>query len=162
MPASATRVASAPLRVSTTNPRYFAHPTPDGTERAVYLTGSHIWNNLQDGLGPNTDGPAADERFDFDGYLRFLAERGHNFIRLWRWEQFRSQAAGGAFHLNMTPQPWMRTGPGSAKDGLPRFVARYRAYHGISEGRLPALTSTRAAQVHFRMTACSRASRMKR
>ena len=22
-------------------------------------------------------------------------ERGHNFIRLWRWEQFRSQAAGG-------------------------------------------------------------------
>ena len=30
---------------------------------------------------------------------RFLTERGHNFIRLWRWEQFRSQAAGGNYHL---------------------------------------------------------------
>ena len=54
-------------------------------------------------------------------YLRFLTERGHNFIRLWRWEQFRSQAAGGNYHLNMTPQPWARTGPGTAKDGKPRF-----------------------------------------
>ena len=33
----------------------------------------------------------------------------------------RSQAAGGNYHLNMTPQPWARTGPGTAKDGKPRF-----------------------------------------
>src|SRR4030095_5293154 len=31
------------------------------------------------------------------------------------------QAAGGEFHLCMTPQPWARTGPGGAKDGKPRF-----------------------------------------
>ena len=46
---------------------------------------------------------------------------GHNFIRLWRWEQFQSQAAGGDFHLCMTPQPWLRCGPGNAKDGKPKF-----------------------------------------
>ena len=52
---------------------------------------------------------------------RLLEARGHNFIRLWRWEQFKSQAAGGDFHLCMTPQPWARTGPGAARDGKPRF-----------------------------------------
>ena len=103
------------------NPRYFSVTSDDGTERAVYLTGSHVWNNLQDGMGPGAEGPSEPERFDFVGYLRFLTERGHDFIRLWRWEQFRSQAAAGSFHLNMAPQPWARTGPGNAKDGKPRF-----------------------------------------
>src|ERR1700737_4707691 len=112
MTTTATRTEPGPLRVSATNPRYFAHTSVDGVERAVYLTGSHIWNNLHDGMGPGAEGPAEPERFDFDGYLRFLTERGHNFIRLWRWEQVRSQAAGGNFHLDMTPQPWARTGPG--------------------------------------------------
>ena len=50
--------------------------------------------------------PTEPERIDFDAYLGSSTERGHNFIRLWRWEQIRSQAAGGGFHLNMTPQPW--------------------------------------------------------
>jgi hypothetical protein len=71
------------------------------------------------GSGPEcSDTP---ERLDFDEYLDFLQERGHNFIRLWRWEHFRSQAVGGNFHLCMTPQPWARTGPEAAKDGKPRF-----------------------------------------
>jgi hypothetical protein len=116
-----TRTASGPLRVSKRNPRYFTTAATDGTERAVYLTGSHIWNNLHDGMGPGAESPAEPETFDYDGYLRFLIERGHNFIRLWRWEQVRSQAAAGNFHLDMTPQPWARTGPGLAKDGKPRF-----------------------------------------
>jgi len=87
----------------------------------VYLTGSHIWNNLHDGMGPGPDGPVEPERLDYPAYLRFLAERGHNFIRLWRWEQVLSQAAGGNYHLNMTPQPWARTGADPAKDGRPRY-----------------------------------------
>src|SRR3712207_7249271 len=45
----------------------------------------------------------APERNDYDAYLRFLKDHGHNFIRLWRWEHFKSQAAGGGFHLCMTP-----------------------------------------------------------
>jgi hypothetical protein len=113
--------ADGPLAVSTRNPRYFTPTSGPRAGRAVYLTGSHIWNNLHDGMGPGPDGPAEPERMDYRAYLRFLTERGHNFIRLWRWEQVRSQAAGGNYHLNMTPQPWARTGPGTAKDGKPRF-----------------------------------------
>jgi len=114
--------APGPLTVSAANPRYFAVASGDAAEqRAVYLTGSHIWNNFHDGLGPGAECPTEPERFDFDAYLEFLAEHGHNFIRLWRWEQFRSQAAGGSFHLCMTPQPWPRTGAGTAKDGKPKF-----------------------------------------
>jgi hypothetical protein len=111
--------AGGPLVVSAANPRYFT--VAGDARRAVYLTGSHIWNNLHDGMGPGAACAETAERLDYGAYLDFLAEHGHNFIRLWRWEQFKSQAAGGDFHLCMTPQPWPRTGPGGAKDGRPRF-----------------------------------------
>src|SRR5688572_22153260 len=121
-PATTTSAAAGPLAVSKVNPRYFTGASGGaGTERAIYLTGSHIWNNLHDGMGPGPACSATPERFDYDAYLKFLKERGHNFIRLWRWEQFQSQAAGGGFHLCMTPQPWARTGTGTAKDGKPRY-----------------------------------------
>src|SRR3989442_5716979 len=114
--------APGPLVVSTTNPRYFAvAPGHPGSGRAVYLTGSHIWNNLHDGMGPGGACVEPAEAFDYPRYLDFLKDHGHNFIRLWRWEQFKSQAAGGSFHLCMTPQPWPRTGPGTATDGKPKF-----------------------------------------
>lgn len=112
--------AIGPLRVSRVNPRYFTALSGAG-ERAVYLTGSHIWNNFHDGMGPGAECAATPERFDYDVYVAFLAERGHNFIRLWRWEQIRSQAAGGQYHLCMAPQPWVRSGPGLGRDGNPRF-----------------------------------------
>src|SRR5262249_52407351 len=86
-----------------------------------YLTGSHINNNLHDGMGPGPACAAAPERFDFDAYLRFLTNHGHNFIRLWRWEQFNGYLPMANVHFCMTPQPWPRTGPGTAKDGKPRF-----------------------------------------
>lgn len=70
------RGIQGPLRVSQENPRYFT----DGSGKAIYLTGSHTWNNLQD-MGP-TDPPAA---FDYSGYLDFLDQHHHNFIWLWRW-----------------------------------------------------------------------------
>jgi hypothetical protein len=105
---------------SGTNSRYFT--TAEAPEKAVYLTGSHVNNNLHDGLGPGRDCPEESERFDFAAYLDLLTERGHNFIRLWRWEQFRGHLMAPAdVHFCMTPQPWPRTGPGSAKDGKPKF-----------------------------------------
>ena len=113
--------ATGPLTVSATNPRYFTAAGDTAGRKAVYLTGSHIWNNLHDGMGPGTGCAETPERLDYDAYLDFLVDHGHNFIRLWRWEQFKSQAAAGDFHLCMTPQPWMRTGPGTATDGKPRF-----------------------------------------
>src|SRR5919109_619899 len=116
------RSAPGPLTVSQSNPRYFTVASNNETaQRAIYLTGSHIWNNFHDGMGPGSNCSETPEQFDYDAYLEFLKEHGHNFIRLWRWEQFKSQAAGGSFHLCMTPQPWARTGPGTAKDGKPRF-----------------------------------------
>ena len=117
------RPAPGPLVVSTTNPRYFT-AAGDPDERAVYLAGSHIWHNLHDGLGPGQACGEGTERMDFDEYLRFLEERGHNFIRLWRWEQFRSYTAMADYHLCMEPQPWARTGPGEAIDGKPQVRPR--------------------------------------
>ena len=117
-----TSFAAGPLMVSKTNPRYFTIASGKVAEqKAIYLTGSHIWHNFHDGMGPGAECGEASERLDYDEYLKFLKEHGHNFIRLWRWEQFKSQAAGGSFHLCMTPQPWSRTGAGTAKDGKPKF-----------------------------------------
>jgi hypothetical protein len=111
-----------PLVVSTRNPRYFTvAATEHANQRAVYLTGSHVWNNFHDGMGPGTACSKAPEPFDYPAYLDFLQGHGHNFIRLWRWEHVTSQAAGGGYHLCMTPQPWSRPGPGTARDGKPRF-----------------------------------------
>ncbi len=90
-----------PLRVHPTNPRYFTDGTknPDGSPKAVYLTGSHTWGNLCDYC---TNWPA----FDFNGYLDFLERYHHNFIRLWSGEGMGHQ-----------PGPYARTDRGSAKDG---------------------------------------------
>jgi hypothetical protein len=119
---SSTRPAAGPLVVSEANPRYFAVASADAADRrVVYLTGSHVNNNFHDGSGPGADCAEVPEPNDFRAYHEFLKERSHNFIRLWRWEQFRSQVAGGTFHFCMTPQPWPRTGPGSARDGKPKF-----------------------------------------
>jgi hypothetical protein len=54
--------------------------------------------------------------------VEFLRDHGHNFIRLWRWEQFKGYLPGADVHFCMTPQPWARIGPGAATDGKPRFA----------------------------------------
>jgi len=112
--------AGGPLRVHPTNPRYFTDGTQsaDGALWAVYLTGSHVWNNFQD-VGESNPPPV----FDYNGHLDFLVKHGHNFIRLWRWEltqwpnwkEGRTPLRYGANH------PWKRAGPGVALDGGPRF-----------------------------------------
>src|SRR5882724_7749637 len=48
--------ADGPLAVSSRNPRYFTPIAGPRAGRAVYLTGSHIWNNLHDGMGPGRAG----------------------------------------------------------------------------------------------------------
>jgi len=102
--------AAGPLRVHPDNPRYFT----DGSGRAVYLTGSHTWSNFKD-MG-RTDPPPA---FDFEGYLAFLQQHHHNFIRLWTWELSRYSYGGQVTYAE--PFPWPRTGPGTALDGKPKF-----------------------------------------
>jgi len=100
--------AGGPLRVHPDNPRYFT----DGSGKAVYLTGSHTWNNFQhNGVYP---------RVEYREYLDFLAKHNHNFIRLWVWEQggWDPWAAG---HVSVEPVAYLRTGPGNALDGKPKY-----------------------------------------
>ena len=105
-------LAAGPLAVAKTNPRYFTVVSGDAKEQqAIYLTGSHVNNNFYDGSGPGPNCADIPEHNDFPAYLAFLKAHGHNFIRLWRWEHFKSQSGGGGFHLCMSPQPWPRIGP---------------------------------------------------
>ena len=66
---------AGPLRVCTANPRYFADPGG----RPVYLTGSHTWQSLQDGMLPGYT--TVTQPFDYAGYLDLLQANHHNFIR---------------------------------------------------------------------------------
>ena len=113
--------APGPLVVSEANPRYFTVASEATDRRVVYLTGSHLNNNFHDGMGFGADCPETPEQFDYRGYLALLKDHGHNFIRLWRWEQFKGFLLGANVHFCMTPQPWRRSGPGTAKDGKPKF-----------------------------------------
>jgi hypothetical protein len=105
---------AGPLRVSRANPRYFTNTRG----RAVYLTGSHTWPNFQD--GGVTDPP---KRFAWTAYLDMLQAHHLNVIKLWRFEQTKfSSETPGDFYLE--PSPYLRTGPGVALDGKPKFDLR--------------------------------------
>ena len=105
---SADQPAAGPLTVHPTNPRYFT----DGSGKAVFLTGSHTWNNLQH----NSVYPPV----EFYTYLDFLQKHNHNFIRLWTWEQ-AGWDPWAEEHVEVGPVAFVRTGPGQALDGEPKF-----------------------------------------
>jgi hypothetical protein len=112
-----TRIADAAsmngtLRVSSQNPRYFT----DSSGRAIYLTGSHTWNNLID-----MDAVYPPHQLDYPAYLDFLTKYSHNFFRLWAWETTRPQSVPYERRQWASPQPWPRTGPGTDVTGLPTF-----------------------------------------
>ena len=106
--------AAGPLKVHPRNPRYFT----DGSGKAVYLTGSHTWDNLLD-MGP-TDPPPP---FDYPAYLDFMVEHNHNFMRLWTWElpTWNTEANRQKRLHYVRPLVYARTGPGNALDGKPKF-----------------------------------------
>ncbi len=113
-----------PLRASS-NPNYFE----DASGRPLILCGSQTWNTLQDwGTG------GVVRPLDFSAFVRFLKAHGHNFTLLWHTELPRfSNLPITASHppdFTVSPQPWMRTGPGLATDGglkfdLTKFNAEY-------------------------------------
>jgi hypothetical protein len=94
--------SAAPLTVHAHNPRYFT----DGSGKAIYLTGSHTWYTLQQTRFPGWEVYNS----DFDVHLDMLQQYGHNFMRLWAWED-----------AYQSPLPYPRTGPGTANDGQPKF-----------------------------------------
>jgi CubicO group peptidase (beta-lactamase class C family) len=117
LPAVVAGPAKGPLRVHPQNGRYFTDGTklPNGSLKAVYLTGSHTWANLID-RGPSDPPPA----FDFEGYLDFLETNHHNFIRLWARHVSWYHGYGDG-ELHAAPLAWTRSGPGKALDGKPKF-----------------------------------------
>ena len=103
--------ARGPLQLSVSNPRYFT----DGSQKVIYLTGSHTWANLQDmGTG---DPPLM---FDFSSYVKFMEAHGHNFMRMWVAEQARWVPWTSA-DVYVDPLPFTREGPGLALDRNPKF-----------------------------------------
>ena len=113
------------LRVHPENPRYFT----DNSGKVIYLTGSHTWNNLQDGAFFTTGDTDPPPVFDFTKYLEFLKLQNHNFIRLWRfespkfyyWNQVDGEVNRTRGYKFTQPHPWLRTGPGFALDEKPKF-----------------------------------------
>jgi hypothetical protein len=118
-PAPPAARAPGPLRVLPSNPRWFE----DGTGKAVYLAGSHTWASLQDnGLIARNGVGNPPPVFDYEGYLDTLQRHHHNFFRLWRWETpMWTDTYGGGGVRHARPHPWLRTGPGLARDGEPKF-----------------------------------------
>lgn len=116
LPAScATTGIAGVLRVAPANPRYFTNDCG----KAIYLTGSHTWNNF-----PDMDDayPPENQPFDFAHYLDFLDQYNHNFFRLWSWEgPFPNNANNYARRVWAGPQPWLRTGPGNDITGHAKF-----------------------------------------
>ena len=116
---SGSTATSRALRLSAVNPRYFT----DASDRAVYLTGSHVWWNL---MGNHTWRVNCDQGsvrpFDYGDYLDRLVGHNHNFIRLWTIELTTWRECGD--RVVVGPHPWRRSGPGKAFDGLPKFDLR--------------------------------------
>jgi hypothetical protein len=105
------RRSLGPLRVSRENPRYFV----DAAGRVVYLSGAHTWGNLVD--NGTTDPPP---KFDFMRFLALLQARELRLFRLWAWEQATTSGElRGPYYFS--PSAYLRTGPGRALDGEPRF-----------------------------------------
>jgi hypothetical protein len=104
-----------PLKASR-NPNYFE----DASGKAIALCGSHSWNTLQDW---GTDGTVRE--LDFDAFVRFLQSHRHNFTLLWYSELPKIHnlptTEKSPPDFTTSPHPWLRTGPGVATDGGPKF-----------------------------------------
>lgn len=113
---AAPRAITVPLKALVTNPNYFT----DGSGKAVYLTGSHSWNTVQDWGTNDTIQP-----LDFKAFVKMLVAHHHNFTLLWTTElpTFRRlpTTESNPPDFTVAPLPWHRTGPGNASDGKPKF-----------------------------------------
>lgn len=99
--------ASTTLRKHPDNPRYLTNSSGE----VIYLTGSHTWYLIQN----NPSRGVNDNSYEYmEEYLDFIQEEhGHNFVRLWINFAYLDTIDG--------PYPWQRTGPGTARDGKPKF-----------------------------------------
>jgi hypothetical protein len=108
-------IATGPLRVNPTNPRYFT----DASGKAIYLAGSHTWANLMNRGQSNP--PAVP--FDYTAYMKWMVDHNFNFMRLWTAELPNAGPGPDYSEGNFVaiPWKWVRTGPGVATDGGLKF-----------------------------------------
>ena len=85
---------NGPLRVSPINPRYFT----DNSGKAIFMTGSHTFQTLQD---------EGNYILDYDAWLDFLVAQNANYFRMWVTAKFNG----------VSPIAFNRTGPGNALGG---------------------------------------------
>ena len=107
---------NGPLKRSADNPNYFT----DNTGKAIFLTGSHTWENFQD-ITSEENLP----RFDWAEYLDMMESKHHNFMRFWVWEHPHG-SSWSTMPITIDPMPYPRTGKDRAFDGKPKFdVAKW-------------------------------------
>jgi hypothetical protein len=71
------------LRISEKNPIYFT----DNSAKAIFLTGSHTWENFQEHFTESKQ-----DIFNWEEYLDMMEDYNHNFMRFWMYEQPYGQA----------------------------------------------------------------------
>jgi hypothetical protein len=128
------RAANGPLRVHPTNPRCFTdgRRNPDGSVRAIYLAGHQVFVDVQDNcfnkewtkdMARPDDAGARSRLLDWPRYVDFAAKQRFNYLRGWIiWSTGSGKAA--APNRVAGPMPYLRTGPGLAADGKPKFDLR--------------------------------------
>ncbi|MCF8367938.1 MAG: hypothetical protein K9G76_02760 [Bacteroidales bacterium] len=84
------------LNVCNGNGRYFC----DG-DKAVYLTGTHTWDNMQD-IGTIA--------FNYTDYLDWMEGFHHNFIRLWAFESPKGSDWALSTDHTFSPIPYKKVG----------------------------------------------------
>jgi hypothetical protein len=103
-----------PLRVLTSNPRYFT----DDSGKAIFLAGSHTWSNGMEDRG-TTYPPLP---FDYDGYMNFMKSHNFNWMRLWTTEMTRVSTSDDPFEDRIGPPfKWVRSSTCCANDGGNKF-----------------------------------------
>jgi len=108
------------LRIHPTNPIWFT----DNSGRAIYLSGHQIFNDMHDLWGgkATTLGPSGSQGIlDFDWYLGYAKSRGMNHLRNWSTFSFGKGPTAANAKYYADPLPYVRTGPGTALDGRPKF-----------------------------------------
>jgi len=119
------------LRVHPDSPRWFTDGTrnANGCLTAIYLGGHQIFVDLQDNsfnkewtkdMNRPEDPGARARLLDWNGYLDFLREQRFNYLRGWIIWSTGSGTAAPPYRV-AHPMPFLRTGPGNANDGSPKF-----------------------------------------
>jgi len=110
-----TNTSMGPLKQSSVNSRYFVDPAGN----AVFLSGSHTWDDFQDTDTNVGSTPAA---FDFNSYVNFLKAHNQNVTIVWHKDlpEYCGWNVSGST-WRMAPWPWLRPGPGVATDGNAKF-----------------------------------------